>query len=290
MPTEVKPNPEFSKVMREAIYFSNSLEREALKLILKDNSFQRLTLFSVLSYIAEINSGAKRSPPYGLDCGKFKVVREGKIIKVFKACVKPITEIARIQTTEEDKLFEVEFPIKEWANVVGLSVTLTGENLRCQLRIADKKLYGLRCHNWSYQTDSDQFSATVIKAKDFVFQRDAKKQFIIRGGFYKELIENKKIDILIPLEGKIKIIEKELRVIDEFANKINQESRVKHEGEEAYKKHISEESTKKISEDNSQEGRPAENSPSQTPEGQPEEPVESGPEIVPKDSRGGRGR
>ena len=53
----------FSKEMREAIYFSNSLEREALKLILKNNSLQKLTLFSVLSYIVETNAGVKKKHP-----------------------------------------------------------------------------------------------------------------------------------------------------------------------------------------------------------------------------------
>lgn len=242
----------FSKTLRESIYFSNSLEREALKLILKDNSFQKNTLFSVLSYVVETNSGAKKATPYGLDCGQFLVKPDGKYIRVIKACVKPYAEIATILTVEDERLYEVEFLIKEWASVVGLSVTLTADNLRCSLRVKEKKLSGLNCDNWTYQTSADQFSSTVVKAREFTFRRDAKKQFVIRGGFFKELVENKKIDIMVPLEGKIKIIEKELRVIDEFANKLNEESRVQREKEEEYKKHIEAEAGKKGSQESSQ--------------------------------------
>lgn len=290
----------FGKTLREAIYFSNSLEREALKLILKDSSFQKQTLFGVLSFVVETNSGAKKSTPFGLDCGQFNVRAEGKMIRVFKACVKPETEIANILTVKEDSLYEVEFLIKEWAGVVGLAVTLTGENLRCSLRIREKKLYVLNCANWSYQVQSDQVSSTVVKAREFVFQRDAKKQFVIRGGFFKELMENRKIDIVVPLEGKIKIIEKELLVIDEFANKLNEESRARHEKEEEYKKHIREENEKKAAEEklkiekqkeNREGGQESNETESQTgQETGGEVSADATPANPESDSRGGRGR
>ncbi len=283
----------FSKTLRESIYFSNSLEREALKLILKDNSFQKNTLFSVLSYVVETNSGAKKTTPYGLDCGQFIVKPQGKYIRIIKACVKPHSEIATIRTVDDENLYEVEFLIKEWASVVGLAVILTGDNLRCSLRVKEKKLSVLNCDNWSYQTSADQFSSTVVKAREFVFNREAKKQFVIRGGFFKELVENKKIDIMVPLEGKIKIIEKELRVIDEFANKLNEESRVQREKEEEeYKKHIAAEANKKSPQEGSQESgqegakesqKASEDSSQENPEATPQIPVEG-------DSRGNRGR
>lgn len=266
--TALKTNSlEFSKTLREAIYFSNSLEREALRLILKDNSFQKLTLFSVLSYVVETNSGAKKSTPYGLDCGKFIVRREGRVLKIFKSCVKPLIEIADIRILEEERFYEIDFLIKEWAGVLGLAVALTGDDLRCQLSIKDKKLNELKCENWSYQTESDQTSSTVIKTKEFLFQREAQRQFIIKGGFFKELVENKKIDIIIPLEGKIKIFEKEIRVIDEFANRIKKESEIKNEKEEDLKKENLQETNKKspeesvdenykeVSKDDDKEGR-----------------------------------
>lgn len=222
--TSIEKTPEFNKELREAIYFSNSLEREALKLVLKDSSLQKLTLFSVLSFVVETNSGAKKTTPFGLDCGKFDVRRDGKIIKIFKSCVRPYAEMVNIKTLDEGGAYELEFLIKEWADIVGLSVTLTGENVRCQLGIKEKKLYSLKCDNWSYQTESDQISSTVIKAKEFLFQRDAQKQFVIKGGFFKELVENKNINIVVPLEGKIKIFEKEIRVIDDFAKTKNEVS------------------------------------------------------------------
>ncbi|MBY0555016.1 hypothetical protein K2P97_10845 [bacterium] len=229
----VRKPQEFSKTLREAVYFSNSLEREALKLILKDSSLQKITLFSVLSYIFETNSGVKKSTPRGLDCGKYEIQRIQKDIRIFKTCVKPSVEIVQIHEIEADKEYQFDFLIKEWASVVGSAVALTGSDVKCIVAIKDKKLQRLNCENWSYQVSEDQMSSTVVKIKEFVFQRDAKNQFTIKGGFFKELSENKKINISVPLAGKIKIIEKEIEVIDEFAEK---KTEVKNEKKEEFKK------------------------------------------------------
>lgn len=241
---------EFSKTLREAIYFSNSLEREALKLILKDQSLQKITLFSVLSYIFETNSGVKKSTPRGLDCGKYEIQRIQKDIRIFKSCVKPSVEIVQIHEIEADKEYQFDFLIKEWASVVGPAVSLTGSDVKCIIAIKDKKLQRLNCDNWSYQTSEDQMSSTVVKIKEFVFQRNANNQFTIKGGFFKELSENKKINISVPLAGKIKIIEKEIEVIDEFAEK---KTEVKNEKKEEFKK---ESSNKEAGEEGQQQEEP----------------------------------
>lgn len=239
----------FSKLLRESIYFANSLEREALKLITKDSSFQRLTLFSVLSFVVETSSGAKKSTPLGLDCGTFTVKKAGRDISIMKSCSKPFLEMARIQIvseTEKTAEYTVDFTINEWSGILGMAVTLTGSNVRCQLSVKDSRLNRMNCDNWSFLISESHLSATVVKTKVFLFEREALKQFVIKGGFFKELIENKKIDIEVPLEGKIKIIEKEIRVIDEFAEKKSEEKLEKETPE------ISKEEYEKVLKENEQ--------------------------------------
>jgi len=206
----------FEKVLREAIYFANSLEREALKLIQKTEAAQTLTLFSVLSYVAETKSGVKKSLPFGLDCGQYEIEKSANRLRVIKTCVRPPVAIAEVRTIRAEEEFQVEFFVTEWPAVLGLSVSLTGQNVICDLKVTQKKLSRMQCQNWSYQVAEEQTSATVVKAEQFVFSRESAEQFVIKGGFFKDLTENKKIDIRVPIEGKIKIIEKELEVIDEF--------------------------------------------------------------------------
>lgn len=302
---DLKPSAkpqEFSKTFREAIYFSNSLEREALKLILKDSSLQKITLFSVLSYIFETNSGIKKSTPSGLDCGKFEIRRIQNDIRIFKSCVKPSVEIVQIHEIQRDKEYQFDFLIKEWAKVVGPSVSLTGSDVKCLISIKDKKLQRLNCENWSYQTEEDQFSSTVVKIKEFNFQRDANNQFTIKGGFFKELSENKKINISVPLAGKIKIIEKEIEVIDEFADKTKEVSNEKKE--EPKKENNSQENIEEgeqsgpqVDQSQVQFGKPQ----GETQEGQQgeeqiqseknsEDQTQSEPTQAPETGRSGRGR
>ncbi|MGZ3726266.1 MAG: hypothetical protein ACXWQQ_10705 [Pseudobdellovibrio sp.] len=208
--------PLFSKVFRESIYFAASLEREALKLLLKDNSLQKSTLFSVLSYAIETKSGSRKSTPLGLDCGKFEIKQDKNFYSVQKACQNPHREAVLINALSEDKDYEIRFMIPQWGSVLGMSAVLTGSDVKCKMHIIDQKLNSLVCENWTYQVTEDQLSATVIKLDEFTFLRNADQQFHLKGGFYKELVQNKKIDILVPLEGKIKIIEKEIKVIDDF--------------------------------------------------------------------------
>lgn len=278
----VKPEV-FSRSLRESIYFANSLEREALKLITKDSSFQKQTLFSVLSFVVETSSGAKKTTPSGLDCGTFTVLRSGSEISVLKACSVKKTELAHIHIkTENDKVgdYEFNFTINEWSSVLGMAVTLTGSNVHCNMRVELGKLQKFNCENWSYLTSEEQFSSTLVKTKEFAFDRNAAKQFVIKGGFFKELIENKKIDIVVPLEGKIKIIEKEIRVIDEFAEKkkeaLNEKESPKDSSKEKLPEISKEEYEKIIKPEN----------PAEISEGQQPAESESRDQSNPRGSRG----
>lgn len=210
----------FPKELREAIYFSDSLEREALKIVAKGFDRQRSnTLFSILSFIIETNSGVKKMPLSGLGCSRYEIMKAADITSIYQICTKPKTEIATIKTINHLNEYEIHFLLKSWEDTVGLSVVLTTPDTTCNLKIKEKKLNELRCENWSYQLTKEQASATVFKSKEFYFNRESVRQFVIKGSYLKELVENKKIDILVPISGKIKIFEKEIEVIDEFLDK-----------------------------------------------------------------------
>ena len=218
---KLKNNQEDDKpprVLRAAVYFASSIEREALRLILKNDELQKTMLFNVLSYSLESKAGVKKTVPRGLDCSKIESVKVGNTWVVKKTCRQPHQEIAYIRELEQKKQYEISFVIEHWASVMGMSAVITGSNITCKLRASDdEKLSGLSCNNWSYQVSEGKLSSTVVRADQFEFDREAQHQLVIKGGFYQELVKNKNIDITVPLHGKIKIIEKELKVIDEFS-------------------------------------------------------------------------
>ena len=119
------------------------------------------------------------------------------------------------------------FFIKEWAQVVGLSVTLTGTDIICDMQISDnltktneKKLTSLNCYNWARAIKSANLAVEEMRLKVFSFNRMQANQFILQGVITQDLIERRKIEMQVPLEGKIQLIEKEIEVIDEYADAV----------------------------------------------------------------------
>ena len=208
-----------SKEQREAIYFSASLEKEALRVMTKNQFADDMSLFSVLSYAVESNAGVKKTSPSRLDCTRFRFAKNSydkRLIHVSKVCQKPETKVANIQIGVDPNRMTVTFLIKEWASVVGLSVSVTGRDVVCEIQIKDKKMSQLACENWTKNLVSSNTSSEELKLKTFAYSRQQKNQFTVQGGIFKDLVERKKIEMHVPLEGKIKLIEKEIEVIDEF--------------------------------------------------------------------------
>lgn len=237
--------PLFSREVKESLFFAASLERESLRLISRHSSMEPTTLFSVLSYAFEIASGTKKSSLRNVDCGRFQVEKtETGLLRILKICEKPAALIATVQPKMNETELEVDFKIKEWASVVGLSVTLTNPDVKCHLKIKDKKLSEMSCENWAYFLSASDASATEIQLKTFSFRRDQTLQLKLTGGFYRDLVERKKIDISVPLEGKIKLIEKEIEVKDDFADKVKTSEEIR--GEKEKNKEDSKENGKEI--------------------------------------------
>ncbi len=209
----------FSKELRESLYFASSLEREALRLLTHNNSIEPTTVFSILSYAFEIESGTKKSSPRGVDCGRFRIDPSLDALKIFKTCQKPETLVAVIRPSSNGVQYNIEIKVKEWSSVVGISVALTNPDINCQLQLKDKKLNALSCEHWAYLISTSDASATEIRLKSFVFNRDQSQQLRLQGGFFRDLIERKKIEVNVPLQGKIKLIEKEIEVKDDFDEK-----------------------------------------------------------------------
>ncbi len=229
-----KEKPLFTKEIKESLHFAASLERESLRLISKNAGLETTTLFSVLSYAFEVTSGTKKSPPRNIDCGRFLIEKlEDKKLKVSKICQKPYTVVALIQSRSDDTEIEITFKIKEWASVVGLSVTLTNSDTVCLLQLKDKKLNSMVCDGWAYFLSASDASATEVRLKTMSFYRDRQPQLKLSGGFFHDLIERKKIDITVPIEGKIKLFEKEIEVKDDFADKVKTSEDVLNEKEKS---------------------------------------------------------
>ena len=212
-------SPKLNKKQREAIYFAASLEKEALKVLTKNSTFDKPTLFSVLSYAIEADSGIKTKAPSPIDCSRFRIdtqPKNAKIFRILKVCQIPEGVVAEIQADLSSETMTIHFFVKEWISVLGYSATIGGDEIKCGLKVLNKKLDSLNCQGWIRMLSSTANSAEELRLKTFLFDRNSPHQFVLKGGIYKDLVEHKKIEVYVPVEGKIKRIEHEIEVIDEY--------------------------------------------------------------------------
>lgn len=213
-----RPDPEAETLKKIAPHFrfAASLEREILKSIRPDFNLP-MTQFEILSTILDQRVGIKKN--FGpIDCKLYALEKNKNVFSFFKQCQNPKVLIAEIEIKSVQQM-AVRFFIKDWANVVGQSVALTASDRICVLNIEEDKLKRLTCDNTVMALDQSS-EIQELRLKEFVFDQKAEFQVQVSGGFYKNLVEHRKLNLKIPFEGKIKIIEKELKVRDDFANLI----------------------------------------------------------------------
>jgi hypothetical protein len=213
-PTKSKESVEQKKMkeLASVLRFSASVEREIFKII-RNNLSPSMTQFEIISAVIDQNIGVKKK--FGLvDCKLYRIDRNLDRIQIFKQCLTPEALIASIDLKKQQAT--VHFNTKEWAYTVGTSVALTAKNRICDIYFTDSKLKRLSCENTQLLVDQ---SADIVELKlsEFVFDQEAKNQVQVSGGFFKNLTEHRKLKLSIPFDGKIKIIEKELKVQDDFA-------------------------------------------------------------------------
>jgi len=200
------------KQIASGVRFAASIEREILKTI-RPGISPAMTQLEVVSTIIDQSLGLKKNFER-VDCKLYQVVSTDKKIEIFRQCQSPKVLIATVDVSELNKP-HIHFYTKEWANTVGQSVALTASDRSCDLKIEIDKLKQLSCQNTNLVIDQ---SAEIeeLRLSEFIFDQNSSDQVQVKGAFYKNLIEHRKLSLSIPFDGKIKIIEKELKIQDDF--------------------------------------------------------------------------
>ncbi len=204
---------EILKEQAQILRFAASIEREILKTIRSDFNIS-MTQFEVLSVIYDQKIGTKKNFS-NIDCKLYKTVTLGQQTEIIKQCQKPELRLALLDFSQNNQI-TITFDTSEWSSVVGATVALTAPKRKCILNYENKKLKRLSCENSVLQM-AEQNDVEELRMAEFVFDQNAADQVHVVGGFFKNLVEHRKLKLNIPFDGKIKIIEKELKVRDDFA-------------------------------------------------------------------------
>ena len=212
----------FAKTLGSNIKFLASLEKEVLKLILESSS-PEVNQFEVLGYGFDKFNGAKTGFLAGFGCQKIAVKAGLKKFEVFSECTKPAKKLAEISEdlTNKNKL-AVVFLTSNWKVILGNAAGINPERV-CQILIKDNKVQTFECQNtvFSPRITGLDINLYELKIKKYSFNRNQTDELVIEGGQFKDMIETKKINLTVPMTGKISIIEKEIKVKDDFTDMQN---------------------------------------------------------------------
>jgi len=212
----------FARVLTGNIKFIASLEKEVLKLLL-ENSAPEVNQFEVLGFGFDKFNGAKTGFLSGFGCQKI-VVRAGvKKFEVFSECTKPAKKLAEISEDLSDKnKLTVVFLTSNWKVILGNAAGINPERV-CQFLLKNNKVQSFDCQDtvFSPRITGIDINLFELKIKKYSFNRNQADELVIEGGQFKDMIENKKINLTVPMTGKISIIEKELKVKDDFTDMQN---------------------------------------------------------------------
>lgn len=221
-PRNLNDGAAFAKILAGHLKFIASLEKEVLKLLL-ENSAPEVNQFEVLAYGFDKFNGAKTGFLPGFGCQKIAVRAGTKKFEIYSECTKPAKKLAEISedVVNKNKLTVVFFT-PNWKVILGNAAGINPERV-CQFSIKDNKVQSFDCKDtvFSPRITGLDINLYELKIKKYTFNRNQADELVIEGGQYKDLIETKKINMTAPMTGKISIIEKEIKVKDDFTDMQN---------------------------------------------------------------------
>jgi hypothetical protein len=202
------------KQIASSIRFVASVEREILKII-RPGLTMANTQFEILNLVFDQRLGTKKN--FGnIDCKLYNIQKKLDGFEIYKLCQKPSALIATI-SMKDNNLITIQFLTKEWTSIVGQSVALISPDRICKISLESEKVYKMTCEHTAFVVGTNP-DIQELRLVEFVFDQKANQQVQVSGGYYKNLIEHRKIKLNIPFDGKIKIIEKELKIHDDFVD------------------------------------------------------------------------
>ena len=223
-PLKAGPEAEkaYARMLGANLKFLGSLEKEVLKLLLEGSS-PEVNQFEVLSFGFDKFNGAKTGFLQGFGCQKIAVRAAPKKFEVYSECTKPAKKLADITEDSSNKNhLTIVFLTSNWKVILGNAAGINPERT-CEVIFKDNKVQSLDCKDtvFSPRFTGVDINLYELKIRKYLFNRNQANELVIEGGQYKDLIENKKISMTVPMSGKISIIEKELKVKDDFADMQN---------------------------------------------------------------------
>ena len=201
--------------LMDYLKFSGTVELEVMKLI--DSNYKKTTKIpSQINILYQLLDPEKHSQIF-YDCRKIKIITQGERSDIFKNCEQRSEKIAEIYQ-KNSNLISIRFIQAQWKSVIGDSALLNLKDKVCEILISENKVDKLNCKDTLLTLKSDHL-LEEIKIEKYEFDRQGKKQIVVNGGRFKNMLQTTDIQITVPDGGRIERIEKELKSKDEYLKK-----------------------------------------------------------------------
>jgi hypothetical protein len=134
-------------------------------------------------------------------------------VEIFEKCSEKTAakKIADFSLAKAGEL-KVTFVAENMEEVLGMGATVLLRLIECQLNYNEQdQLTLFRCKSWAQDRGQNQ----VVRLDTYEYQKNKSSLLKLQGKVYENLTELRKIDVSIPLEGKIKVTETELYAPEE---------------------------------------------------------------------------
>ncbi|MNK01164.1 hypothetical protein D3C87_189590 [compost metagenome] len=199
---------------------ADSIHREAWWVIAGDRRPFGKSPFGKVQRALMSSQGLKLPNKSAFRCDRYVVKRDvlsavgyPQKAEIYEKCSDkaPAKQIADWSLEKVGEL-KVTFHTENLEEVLGLGPTIMIRRMECRFEYNDMdQLTLFNCKDWAQERSKSQ----LVRLDTYEYRKDKKSLLKLRGKVYEDLSEIRKIEVDIPLEGKIKITETELYAPEE---------------------------------------------------------------------------
>lgn len=212
----------FSTKKMDLIKELDEIMREMVWLIRSQRPSANQTLFGKIFRALQQAKGLKLTEKSKHSCDQYLVEKVSEYqYRVYEHCQKHRAPDLLAKIDWSHRKIDFQFQGQNYADVLGLAASLVAPTISCQVSIDDAiKLLELYCSGFRI-TRADN----VVRFESIVYKKNKDPQMVLKGEVLKNLLPFSDLKILVPLLGKVKILEKKkMPDIDEITPPITPQS------------------------------------------------------------------
>ena len=207
------------KMLIRAFLQADQVHREVLWILMKDRPPLTKTIFGKIARSIQSDSGEKLKFKSFFKCDQYAVQKQTQGLgaypvkmKFFETCGglsgMPYAELEVLQKDRMSFFFESE----KMGDVIGLGSSIINKRMNCSMELdSNQTVTQIKCENLYH----DRQNGEVFHLKSYLYRKDKDDLIEVSGEVLKNLVAQRKVQIKVPLAGKIKFSEKELQPTEE---------------------------------------------------------------------------